>query len=478
MASKTRIPAATAPLMFITTDSRCRLAQEAIKVHILRRRHRKGDKGRCRYNDCESGGQVHVWESVPSSAPSNSPKPTKTEMPKTDNEASNWNSTLTVIDDEQLNYLNNLGKVLGARGPCEPLQDPVDHLIRKFIHRCRRSRAAEEFLSCYRLCSAAFSAFLANETLVSTYERGTASSLSAVELEQYALQQVSQQISVSPSEPEYGTILAAALLANHKELKEEHAFADWHWNALKRMISLRGGVYCLRAHEELHALLFWLDILVCNAFHCSLGQLSSVQSSEAPFRDKDEFVELFDRIAEQCSCPTENHFGNMVLIRTLRALHQPTFMRDKCAQIKWRRAKLACSIHLTALLLQDQAESDSCARTALIKIEEEVVLRENTCQVLPEELLHIILRATNQDGLCESIWYTSRIMNVIKQLPLDTRNTCDDILSAFLGHGDLTIESALERWRGVSTALVQGEPQYCDKGSLVDEEFQQIDQMG
>lgn len=297
---------------------------------------------------------------------------------------------------------------------------------------------------------------MANEALDFTYERGRLSPLSAVEFEQLALQEVSKQISSAPSEPGYGTILAAALLANHKELKEEHALAEWHWNGLKRMISLRGGVYCLRTHEELHALLFWLDILVCNAFHCSLGQLSCLQNSGEASHMRVEFVEFFDSIADHVSTVVGRRESPMIPPRTLHALHRPTFLRDKCAQIKWRRAKLACFVHLTALLLQNDSQIESPTQSALSEIEQQVALREKLCDVPPEELLHILLRTTNQDNLCEWIWFTSRIMNVIKQLPLKTLNTCSDVLSAFLKYGDctLTIDGALQRWRSISTSLL------------------------
>lgn len=289
------------------------------------------------------------------------------------------------------------------------------------------------------------------------------------ELESFAVQEVSKKISFSSSELEYGTMLTVALLASMKEIREERAVANWHWNALKQMISLSGGVFCLRTHEELHALLFWIDLVASNASNCALGQLSCSQGPDGVGLEIDEFFSFFDSIGYHLSSVPINSHVTSVPSRILRVLQRPSFYIGKFSINKWRRAKLACSIHISALALGSQ--SDRRNRSLLNAVDNEVMRREELYEVGAEELLHIILRATNEEYSCELIWFTSRIMNVIKELPSRHLNLCNNMLSIFMGGADctFTMSSTLKNWESLSTSLTRSRiVNACNTNSMVE----------
>ena len=275
------------------------------------------------------------------------------------------------------------------------------------------------------------------------------------ELERYALREVSKKVSFSFSELEYGTVLTVALLACVKEIRGERALAAWHWNALKQMISLSGGVFRLRAHEKLHALLFWIDLVACNASNYALGQLSCSQGTDGVGVEIEEFISFFDRMGRYLSSATGNSYVTSVPSRILLVLRRPSFYIGNFSTNKWRRAKLACSIYLSALTLGSQ--SDRRDRSALNAVDMELMRREELYEVGAEELLHIILRVTNQEYSCQLIWLVSRLMGVIKELPSKHLNLCNNILSLFIGGADcaLTMSSTLKGWESLSTHLRQ-----------------------
>lgn len=133
MSCGSRKRAETAPLTFITTDSRCRLAQEAIKVHVLRRRHRKAGKNSHRYNGCDSGGQLHVWEPVTNEPRQLTTKvsPAELNSPVEDEPTSSHALRSSLIDDKQPPYLEHVHDPCMEKLSYQAINAPVEVLIQE-----------------------------------------------------------------------------------------------------------------------------------------------------------------------------------------------------------------------------------------------------------------------------------------------------------------------------------------------------------
>ncbi|KIX04803.1 uncharacterized protein Z518_05674 [Rhinocladiella mackenziei CBS 650.93] len=212
-------------------------------------------------------------------------------------------------------------------------------------------------------------------------------------------------------------MLAVALLANLKEYREDRDLAGWHWNGLRKMIAINGGIQALRNFEDLHAYLMWLDVLICNTPTNPLGQTHAPSSSKSNVLRSitEEIIIFLDAISTYLSAMTD----------------RPGSPEGKYAYTKWYRAKLASLIYLAALVQRE--ESDPKSTEILSIIEAEILQREDHCIVIPEELFHIILRISNREGLCEMIWFVARLMSAIKQFDARDLNICYILLSKFLG---------------------------------------------
>lgn len=320
------------------------------------------------------------------------------------------------------------------------------------ISRARQSKVSYEFLQCFRQSSASFSAFLALSAWYYTLEKGIKSPLDSDELEGQALKEVTSNISLSPSGQGCGIIMAVALLANLKECRGENSLAEWHWNGLKQMINIRGGILRLRMYEGLHAYLFWMDTLVCNAVDYPLGQSSSALTGECLLPAGREFVRFHDRIGTNLrAIPVFEDTGAEFSNPIWTILQRPAYIRGKYAYMKWHRARLACVMYLAALTVWKQPEPNNVS--VLRMIEDEILLREQSYPLYPEELFHIILRVSNEEYLYLIIYLVSRLMSVTKQLPLRDQSTTYELLSAFLGfsHCPSTVHVTLKEWEQLSS---------------------------
>lgn len=295
------------------------------------------------------------------------------------------------------------------------------------------SPLTHDFLRAYRQSTATFSAFLAMMVTRLADEQGRNPLLDPAELENQALQEVSMQISRSPAAPECSTILTVALLAYLR--KGQHLAC--HWKGLLEMVRLQGGLHGLRTHGDLYTFLFWAEGVAVDKCPESIGHLapshmqdSGSQNSMQELRDL--LAKINARLAEKVD---HGHVPPSKLTSpVLTSLQQPTVKKTRYVYDRWYRAKLACLIYFAALSLGGDCRLQDNSQYRAV--ETEVLSRERSYMVSPEELYYITILMGNQDQICELTWSVARVVNSVKELDQRDRNTCHRLFALYLGFQD------------------------------------------
>ncbi len=292
-----------------------------------------------------------------------------------------------------------------------------------------------DFYCAYRETPAAFSAFLATVATSYSEENTGSEPINTAELENQALREVTHQLSRSPTAPASSVMLTVALLANLRECRHEHDLVKWHWNGLKQMVNINGGVQRLRLHQDLYAYFFWVEAVVLSASVASLAQITEGDTNGGSL--KQELHEFLQDISTNTPTPLSQADGppkSKLTCPILRSMHQPAFKSDAYSLGKWRRARLASLIFFAVLAtrsefcLQDDPDYQAIAV--------DVLEREGKYTVYPEELYYALVRFSNQDHLCQTTWKVARLVNVVKLFVQRDINTCYRVLKSYLGFSD------------------------------------------
>lgn len=266
-----------------------------------------------------------------------------------------------------------------------------------------------------------------------SHEQGRNPLLDPAELENQALQDLSRQIARWPEAPACNTIRAVILLAY---LNDGQHLAC-HWKALMEMIRLNGGLHGLRTHEDLYAYAFWGEGVGLNRCPQSLGDLAPSQLAATNPKDAmQELRELLQgvnaRLAEQVSAgdTPPSKLTSPVLV----SLQKPPTSKVKYIYDKWCRAKMVCLVYFATLSLQSETRLMDDPQYRAVELE--VLSRERSYPVSPDELYYITIQVANQDHTCELTWTVARLVCAIKELEHRDRNTCYRLLALYLGFQD------------------------------------------
>ncbi|KPI34374.1 putative esterase/lipase [Cyphellophora attinorum] len=211
--------------------------------------------------------------------------------------------------------------------------DVEEILIQYYLQYGGGSKLPQQFLRAYRETPATFNAFLALMSNNFTDEEGQAAPIDSAELENKALREVSAQISHSPSAPASSTMLAVAVLANLRECRHEYELVDCHWNALRRMIEINGGINRLRMHQDLYTFILWLEGVVLSTVVASVAQLNTPSSRGAPEPNE---LEAFLCAIDQ-SLRSRTDISSRLSPPLLAVLQRPSHKQDRYSIGKWWR---------------------------------------------------------------------------------------------------------------------------------------------
>ena len=445
-------------LTFISTESSSEAAQEAIRVHVLRHRHRQRreshrKRGNSRPAFAQHGGQFQVWQpDMAAQRSGRSPELVSSEFPHP-------YVDLDLYSQDEGIECNSPSKA----SPCEELESVAEEwsgLDRRsieeiLIEHCKLYRltnwaslqadiffrdllsggspVAYDFLRAFRQSTATFSAFLAMMAARLSTEQGQVPLLDTVELEHQALQEVSRQISCSPTGPAHSTILTVALLANLREGQD----LVCHWKGLLEMVRLYGGLCGLRTHRDLYAFLFWAESVTIDRCPESLGHLAPSPVEEGdPQCSMHELREFFGKINNHLSGQVfDGGTPNSKLTSpVLFSLQHPPLKKARYVCDKWRRARLSCLVYFAALSLDRECRLQDHPQYRAV--ETEVLSRERCYKVYSEELYYITVLVGNQDHICELTWSVARIVNALKEMDQRDWNTCYRLLALYLGFQD------------------------------------------
>jgi hypothetical protein len=159
-------------------------------------------------------------------------------------------------------------------------------------------------------------------------EQGGNPLLDPAELENQAIQEVSRQISCSPTAPACSTILTVALFANLRE--GQHLIC--HWKGLLEMVRLHGGLLSLRTHGDLYAFLFWAESVAMDRCPKSIGHFApSHMEDPSPQNSMQDLRDLLEKINARLSEQLD-HGGVTPLKPTspvLVSLQQPSIKKAR-----------------------------------------------------------------------------------------------------------------------------------------------------
>lgn len=239
------------------------------------------------------------------------------------------------------------------------------------------------------------------------------------------------QISHSPTVPAYSTMVTVAMLANLRECRHEIDLVNCHWNALKQMVNINGGVNHLRMHQDLYAFLLLIEAVVLSTTSGSVAQLPEVSMHVTTIQQElQDFLGSIRRHL-RTMVNTKDNLLPRLTSPILTVFSQPSHKKDPYSTGKWRRGRFACLLFFALLNLQSKSllQDDPCYQA----IETEVSDRGRKYIVYPEELYLVITRVTNQDSLCELTWKAMRMICAVKQLCQRDVNTCYRLLTAYFG---------------------------------------------
>jgi hypothetical protein len=139
---------------------------------------------------------------------------------------------------------------------CQQEESPESVLVKYLSQYGGGSKIVHDLYCAYSETTAAYNAFLAMVASNYADDKGEAPPLDPIEHENRALREIAEQLSRSPAAPPSNTMLAVALLANLRDVREEYDLVEWHWDALRNMVEINGGIHRLRMHQSLHTFFF------------------------------------------------------------------------------------------------------------------------------------------------------------------------------------------------------------------------------
>ncbi|KAK5054532.1 hypothetical protein LTR84_001423 [Exophiala bonariae] len=491
-------------LTFIPSESRSSAAQEAIRVHVLRNRHRQrrethrirgGNGGGKEHSNkarsptasgfAQYGGQFQIWQPDVLSKSRYVASPPEVVGSIGLEYIGTTGSSTSSMDDAALTYpiqdegiecispLNpaGLGETVSnatseTGSPSSDREAIEETLIQHYI-ASGGSPIAHDFLRAFRQSSATFSAFLAMVSARVWDEQGgnAAPLLDPTELESQALQGVAREISAhSQTRPAWSTILTVALLANLRDGRD----LACHWRGLVEMVRLHGGVGGLRAHAEFHAFLLWAEGIAPDGCPESLGHLDPAYVAARELgagSSMNELQEFLARVDAQLvadhvepkhtSCAPPPAPPCKLTSPVLASLQRPPVKRAGYVCDKWRRARLACLVVFASFSLQQHPACRLQDHPQYRVVEAEVRSRERRYTVFAEELYYVTVLVGNTDQTCALTWLVARRVNALKRLEMRDRNTCYRLLALYLGFRDPHAAEMLGgEWRDLSERLL------------------------
>ncbi|RVX67919.1 hypothetical protein B0A52_08524 [Exophiala mesophila] len=272
---------------FIPVDWRCKPAQEAIRVHIMRQRHRQARRDpktpRVMRHERSSGEEIHFWNSsdeysgrskdCESRADRLSASRECPRLPHSDigqSPGDEYRSLLLSPSASSPELSETSDSVIYP-----PLSSPLDVeeiLVRHYLQYAGGSQITHQLLRVYRDTAGTFSAFLAIIAANYADENDAKPLLSIAEMENKALKEVSAQLSQSPTVPACSTMMTVAMLASLSECLSQSDLVESHWRALQRMVDINGGINRLRMHQDLYSFLLLIEAVVLSTISGSIVQ--------------------------------------------------------------------------------------------------------------------------------------------------------------------------------------------------------------
>jgi hypothetical protein len=203
------------------------------------------------------------------------------------------------------------------------------------------------------------------------------------------------------------------------------------------MVRLHGDLRGLRTHGDLYAFLFWAEGVAMERCPESIGHLAPSRVDDTgPQCSMQDLRELLEKINARLSKQVDH--GSVPPLKltspVLVSLQQPPIKEARYVYDKWRRARLACLVYFAALSLGRECRLQDNPQNRAVEIE--VLNRERSYTVYPEELYYITVLVGNQDQICELTWSVARLVNAVKELDQRDRNTCYRLLALYLGFQD------------------------------------------
>jgi hypothetical protein len=302
---------------------------------------------------------------------------------------------------------------------------------------------------------ATYSAFLAVIATNYVKEKGISPPLDPVELENLAIREVNTHLSKSSGVPNESTMLAVAVLADLREYRNEHDKVQLHWDALRHMIYINGGLEVLRRSTSLCALFFWIEGVVFSHVSSSLGQgASGADVTVDPARDILQFFDdINESIADSHKLSGKPQHSLTEPIRTTMS-RKPS--RNQAYWLnKWRHARLGCLIYLAVFALESQQAVQKSSMYQAAEVE--VLHRSQLYTMCPEEMYHVFLQTCNENDAFRMTLRVAQLLNAIKRLKYRDRHTCYNLLCTYLEYCDpYTKDMVSQDWSELSGRLSFG----------------------
>jgi hypothetical protein len=457
------------PLTFISGDTKGLAAREAIRVHVTRRQHRQRklrERVHQRPDTVYTANQsFQVWPSpILTPSPHATPKEAPVPVARVGCRISESPSEGTCGDDTgsfpgQLSPSDTDGHKTFSWNH-ERVQEPQPLaqnleaiLVQYYLQSSGGSSFTRDLFKAYGETTGSYHAFLALIATKYSVDKGESLPVYPTEMENLALREVANQLSRSPSAPATHTMLTVAMLANYRELRQEHELVKCHWSALRQMIGINGGVQRLRTDQALYNFLLWMEAVVLSEVEASISE--SASNSGETERSKSEMVEFFAKVSAHTLASKASGQVKHTKISTgiTKCLSTPAHQRDPYSISKWYHARLVSLIYLAALSLHDASTVEY--DTGLQEASADLTNRQQQYTVYPEELVYVFVRACNQDDRCSISWLVARICCDVKQLDQSGKNTCQRLLTEYLGYDDpFAFDLCIKEWEALSATLI------------------------
>ena len=414
---------------FISGDAKREAAQEAIRVHVMRRQHRRRRQARAK-SPYSKGHQADasfgIWMPIDSQSDSLGKR----------NEASKEQSEASPVGSTEYSHVSP-GEVF-ASAPFQQAaslpvsaangadDSPESVLVQYYLQNGGASKVTHELYRAYCETTATYSAFLAMIATSYANEKGRASPVDPTELENLAMREVSGQLSQSPTAPSTNTILAVALLANLREIRGERDLVQVHWDALRQMITISGGVNKFRVQQTLYTSFFWLECVVLSGVKTSIGQ-----DEAESFETRGELVALIKHAVKPTQLSASYYRIAEPILDTLAA---GPYKQEPYPIQKWRHAKLASLVFLAMIFGLHAVPMEK--NSVFQAVAHEVSSRRRRYAMNAEELFYVLVLVCNQDDLTDLTAKVARTVNRTKSLDRRDMHTCYRILAAHIGFRD------------------------------------------